>query len=59
MKKLLAIFVCSALLAVGPCTLESMSLAVDPGFGDRDAFVGVEFDFGDLDFVVPLAPLGS
>jgi len=50
---------CSALLSAGPCALDELSLAVDPGFGDRDTFVGVEFDFGDLDFVVPITSLGN
>ena len=57
MRKWFSMLVCSALLAVGPCTLNELSLAVDPGFGDRDGFVGIELDFGKLDFVIPIAPI--
>ena len=54
MRKFLAVLTCSVVLIVGPCSLESWNIAVSPGFGDRESFIGVELDFGDLDFVVPV-----
>jgi len=54
MRKFLVILGCTTMFAAGPCMLESWNLAVNPGVGDREAFVGVELDFGDLDLVVPI-----
>lgn len=51
MKKLLAIFTCMSLLAVGACKLNSWNLAVGP---DR-SLTGISLDFNNgVDFVVPL-----
>lgn len=57
-KKWLATLTCACMLTVGSCLPDSWSVAVNPGFGDANAFVGVELDFGDLDVVVPLFPMG-
>jgi len=57
MRKWLAVLACSTALMAGPCALESWSVAVDPGVGDRESFLGVELDFGDLDLVLPIIPL--
>jgi hypothetical protein len=54
MRRFLGILACTTMFAAGPCTLESWNLAVNPGVGDMEAFVGVELDFGGLDVVVPL-----
>lgn len=59
MKRLLVTLMCSATLFVAPCALESWSIAVDPGAGDSNAYVGVNLDFGTWDFVVPIVPLGD
>ncbi len=54
MRKILAILGCTMMFTAGPCTLESWNIAVNSGIGDREAFVGVELDFGGLDLVVPI-----
>ena len=54
MRKILAILGFTTMFATGPCMLESWNLAVNSGIGDREAFIGVELDFGGLDLVVPL-----
>jgi len=60
MRKWFATLACSAVLMVGPCTgLESWNIAVNPGFGDREPFVGIDLDFGAVDFVIPLSLLGD
>lgn len=58
MRKWFVSAVCSAMLVVGPCTgLESWNIAVSPGIGDREPFVGIDLDFGAIDFVIPLSLL--
>ena len=57
MRKMLAIFACNIMLLAGPCTLDSWNLAINPGVGDTKTFVGVELEFGDFDFVVPIVPI--
>lgn len=56
MRRYFAILACSTVLAAGPCAVESWSVAVAPGLGDRESFIGVELDFGDMDLVLPLIP---
>jgi len=53
-RRFLFTLVSTAVLAVGPCLLDSWNVAVNPGFGSRDPFIGVRLDFGEIDFVVPV-----
>ena len=48
---------CCGFLAMGPCAVDSWSLAVNPGVHGRDAFIGVELDLGTFDVVLPLSLL--
>lgn len=57
MKKLFAMLACCGFLAMGPCTVDSWNLAVNPGVHGRNAFVGVELDLGGFDLVLPLSLL--
>ena len=50
---------CSCFLTVGSCSLDSWSLAVNPGLGGADPFVGVNLDFGDTNLVVPILPFNN
>jgi len=41
MRKMLAIFACSVMLFVGPCTLDSWNLPIDLAVGGIRSFFGV------------------
>ncbi len=57
MRRWLSILACSTVLAAGPCAIQEWSVVVDPGLGDRESFIGVELDFGNLDLVLSLIPM--
>lgn len=59
MRKWLAVLACGAMLMAGPCSFESWNIAVRPGIGHRDSVLGIQLDFGDVDFVIPLTTLGN
>jgi len=60
MKKFLQILVCSSMLFVGPCVLDSWNLAFGPMVNGETLYGGVELEFSNgIDFIVPLAELGD
>jgi len=56
MRRLLAMLACTSVLMAGPCAVESWNIAINPGMGDTEPYLGVDLDFGDIDFVLPIVP---
>ncbi len=59
MRKFFVVLVSSVALTIGSCEVDSWKMAVNPGFGDAQSFVGVELGLGDVNLVLPIVPLGG
>ena len=60
MKRILAVFACSFLLATGPCTVDSWKLAFGPIVTGETLYGGVELEFNNgFDLLIPMVPIGD